>query len=154
METKINVLITILHSAVDFFRGLRFFNCVSEIPLEHIFCQFFPSLCLVFLANLNFLYVLTAILIILHFSFPLEPKLDTFLSEQLHLLFLHLSLLFEDTLKNHLVWVLFLHLLLVLTTFTCTFSVELFFGKIFNLFIEVHHGVLKDWHFGVRHTIL
>jgi hypothetical protein len=59
----------------------------------------------------------------------------------------------EDTLENHLVRGLILHFPLVFTAFTVALGVELPFGKVFDFFVEMHHGVFENGHFSVGDTV-
>ena len=70
------------------------------------------------------------------------------------MLLLHLPLVLEDTLQDHLVRGLILDLLLVFTTLTVTLGVELLFSKVFEFFFKMHHGVFKNGHFSIGHTVL
>jgi len=60
----------------------------------------------------------------------------------------------KDTLQDHLVGGLVLHFPLILTTLAVALSVELTFGEVFKLRVEVHHGVLENGHFSVWDTVL
>jgi hypothetical protein len=132
---------------------LRFLQRISEISFHECLRQLFPLLRGILFANLDLLPVITPTLIRSLSLLPLKLKFKAPLPLQLSLLLLHLSLVLEDTLKDHLVGGLVLDFPLILTTLAVALSVELSFCKVFEFIFEMHHRVFENGHFCVWYTV-